>query len=155
MINLEKIKQEKCRPSLLRRPAPAPYFHPLFLIFQIPPSGEGNQNSLPSPLKKGVRTMITYCILFLTVKFVIALISINKHFFVSYYKQFGNPPNRSSHQRCSVKKVFCEKDVLKNFTKLTAKQSVSLHRCFHVKFAKEHLFLYNTFGGRFWPHHFA
>ena len=26
--------------SLLRRPAPAPYFHPFFLIFQIPPLGE-------------------------------------------------------------------------------------------------------------------
>ena len=25
---------------LLRRPAPAPYFHPFFLIFQIPPPGE-------------------------------------------------------------------------------------------------------------------
>ena len=24
-------------PLLLRRPAPAPYFHPLFKIFQIPP----------------------------------------------------------------------------------------------------------------------
>ena len=33
MINLEKFKQEKCRPSpVLRRPTPAPYFHPLFLI---------------------------------------------------------------------------------------------------------------------------
>ena len=27
-------------------PLPAPYFRPLFLIFQIPPSGEGNQNLL-------------------------------------------------------------------------------------------------------------
>ena len=43
MINLEKIKQEKCQPPpLLRRPTPALYFHPLFLIFQIPPSEEGN-----------------------------------------------------------------------------------------------------------------
>ena len=46
IINLEKIKQEKCQPpspnppSLLRRPASAPYFHQ-FLIFQIPPSREG------------------------------------------------------------------------------------------------------------------
>ena len=32
----------------LRRPAPGQYFHPLFLIFQIPPpSGGGNQNLLP------------------------------------------------------------------------------------------------------------
>ena len=32
----------------LRRPAPGPYFHPLFLIFQIPaPSRGGNQNLLP------------------------------------------------------------------------------------------------------------
>ena len=30
MKNLEKIKQEKS-------PGPAPYFHPLFKIFQIPP----------------------------------------------------------------------------------------------------------------------
>ena len=45
-------------PSLLRIPAPAPYFHLLFLIFQIPlppegggGRGEGNQNS-PLPFKK-------------------------------------------------------------------------------------------------------
>ena len=37
MISLEKIKQEKCQPLLLRRPAPVPNYHPLFLIFQIPP----------------------------------------------------------------------------------------------------------------------
>ena len=36
----------------LNRRAPAPYFHPLFKIFQIPPSGGGNQNLLP-PFKKG------------------------------------------------------------------------------------------------------
>ena len=30
MINLKKIKWEKCQPDLLRRPAPAPYFHALF-----------------------------------------------------------------------------------------------------------------------------
>ena len=33
MINFEKIKQEKCYDPLLRRPAPAPYFHPFFKIF--------------------------------------------------------------------------------------------------------------------------
>ena len=35
---------------LLRGPAPAPYFHPLFLIFQNSPFS-GNQNLLP-PFKK-------------------------------------------------------------------------------------------------------
>ena len=45
---------------LLRRTAPAPYFHSLFLIFQISPSRGGNQNLLPLTLKRrvGVRTMI-------------------------------------------------------------------------------------------------
>ena len=40
MINLEKIKQEKCQlPSpLLKRPAPAPYFHSLFKVFGSSPS---------------------------------------------------------------------------------------------------------------------
>ena len=55
MINLEKIKYEKCQPLLLRRPAPAPYFYSLFFIFQIPlRSGGSNQNFLPSFKKKGV-----------------------------------------------------------------------------------------------------
>ena len=36
MVNLEKIKEEKCQPPL-RKPAPATYFHPLFKIFQIVP----------------------------------------------------------------------------------------------------------------------
>ena len=42
MINLEKIKYKKCQPPILRRPAPATFFYPLFLIFQIhsPPPGE-------------------------------------------------------------------------------------------------------------------
>ena len=40
-------------PPILRRPAPALYFHSLCLIFQIPPSGGGNQNLLPSPFKEG------------------------------------------------------------------------------------------------------
>ena len=39
-------------PPLLRRPTPGPYLHPLFKIFQIPPSGEDNQNLLPTPFKK-------------------------------------------------------------------------------------------------------
>ena len=39
MINFEEIKQETCQPPLLRRPNPAPYFHPIFLIFQITTSG--------------------------------------------------------------------------------------------------------------------
>ena len=47
MINLKKKKIGKVSAlSLLRGPAPAPYFHPLFLIFQIPPSGRGNHNLL-------------------------------------------------------------------------------------------------------------
>ena len=41
--------------TFLRGPAPAPYFHPLFLIFQIPPSGGGNQNLLPPTLKRAER----------------------------------------------------------------------------------------------------
>ena len=48
MINL---KMEKC-PPLLRRPAPAPYFHPLFSVFQIPPPGEVFKIYFP-PFKKG------------------------------------------------------------------------------------------------------
>ena len=67
MIKLEKIKYQKCQPpppppsphththTFLRGPAPAPYFHPLFLIFQIPPSGGGNQNLLPPTLKRAER----------------------------------------------------------------------------------------------------
>ena len=69
MINLEKIKYKKCQPSnppappspspqtytILRGPAPAPYFHPLFLIFQIPLSGRGNQNLFTPALKSGGR----------------------------------------------------------------------------------------------------
>ena len=51
MINLDKIKYEKCHPPLLRRPAPAPYFHPLFKIFQIPPPPSPRGNN--SPFKKG------------------------------------------------------------------------------------------------------
>ena len=67
MINLEKVKYKKCQPStppppatpspqtytFLRRSAPAPYFHPLFLIFQIPLSGRGNQKLFTPALKRG------------------------------------------------------------------------------------------------------
>ena len=54
MINLEKVKQEKCQPlpPSFRGPAPTPYFHPLFLVFQIPPPGEVIKIYSP-PLKKG------------------------------------------------------------------------------------------------------
>ena len=55
MINFEKIKQEKCQtPSpLLKRPAPAPYFHPLFKVFQSsPPPGKLIKIYFP-PLKRG------------------------------------------------------------------------------------------------------
>ena len=53
MINLERIKQKKCQPPLLRRPDPAPYFHPLFLIFEIHPlRGEVIKIHFP-PIKRG------------------------------------------------------------------------------------------------------
>ena len=44
MINLEKITKEKCQPRrpILRRPAPASYFHPLFKAFRVPTSRGGN-----------------------------------------------------------------------------------------------------------------
>ena len=45
MINLEKIKHEKCKPPpppLLRRPTPEPYFHHFLKFFRVFPSGEGN-----------------------------------------------------------------------------------------------------------------
>ena len=35
MINLEKLNSKSVIPPLLKRPAPAPYFHLLFKIFQI------------------------------------------------------------------------------------------------------------------------
>ena len=41
---------------ILRRPAPASYFHPLFKNFQIPPSLWGRQSKFtPCPFKKRVR----------------------------------------------------------------------------------------------------
>ena len=39
-------------PPLLKRPAPAPYFHPLFSVFQISPLGEVIKIYSPLPLKK-------------------------------------------------------------------------------------------------------
>ena len=55
-----KNEIEKCRPPpILRGPAPAPYFHPLFLIFQIPPSRGGKQNLLlPALQRRGFQTML-------------------------------------------------------------------------------------------------
>ena len=56
MINVEKSKKGKCQPPpstpILRRPAPTPYYHPLFKLFHIRPSGGGNQGLLPSPTFK-------------------------------------------------------------------------------------------------------
>ena len=53
MINLEKIKYEKCQAPLLRRPAPAPYFHHLFKNFsESPPPGEVIKIYFPT-LKRG------------------------------------------------------------------------------------------------------
>ena len=45
---------------LLRRPAPAPYFHPLFLVFQIPlpPPGEVIKIYLMPFKKGGIQTML-------------------------------------------------------------------------------------------------
>ena len=53
MINLEKITWEKCQaPPLLRRPAPASYFHPLFLFFRSP-HHLGEVIKIYSPFKMG------------------------------------------------------------------------------------------------------
>ena len=46
MKNLEKLNRKSASP------APAPYFNLLFLFFRFPPSGGGNQNLLPPPLKR-------------------------------------------------------------------------------------------------------
>ena len=59
MTNLEKIKKEKCQPPhppFFRRPAPAPYFRPLFLILLIPLS-PGVVIKIYSLLKIYFRTM--------------------------------------------------------------------------------------------------
>ena len=63
MINVEKIKQEKCQTPtpLFKNTCPCTIFLPPFLIFQIPLSPGGNQNLLSPPLKKGgggVRAMV-------------------------------------------------------------------------------------------------
>ena len=61
MINLEKIGKVSAPPPLSRGPAPAPHFHPFFLIFQIPPAPPGEVIKIYlSPFKKGggVRAMI-------------------------------------------------------------------------------------------------
>ena len=60
MINLAKIKYEKCQPPLFRKPAPAPYFHPLFLIFRFPHLQMEVIKIYSLPIKKkerGVQTM--------------------------------------------------------------------------------------------------
>ena len=56
-----------CSTPFLRRPAPAPYFHPFFLIFQIPPIWESylKFTSFPSPpFKKkrgrGIQSMVMF-----------------------------------------------------------------------------------------------
>ena len=53
MIDLEKIKQEKWKPSpLLKRPAPAPYFHPFFYFFSPPPPLGEVMKTYSAPFKK-------------------------------------------------------------------------------------------------------
>ena len=61
MINLENLNRKSdSSPFLLKRPALTPYFHPLFLIFQVPPLGEVIKIYSPLPFKKkgGIRTMV-------------------------------------------------------------------------------------------------
>ena len=62
---MKKLNRKSVRtpPPPLSRPAPATYFHPFFNFFRFPPpSGVGNQNLLPPPLKNGgggeIQTMI-------------------------------------------------------------------------------------------------
>ena len=49
IINLEKIKKERCQYSPLTRPAPAPYDQSHFLIFQIPFKKDGGGGGGGSP----------------------------------------------------------------------------------------------------------
>ena len=59
MINLEKNKQEKCQPPppppFKKTKDPAPFFYPLFLIFQIPPPPHPGQviKTYSLPFKNG------------------------------------------------------------------------------------------------------
>ena len=54
MINLKKIKQEKCQLPPFKKTCPCTILPTPFFNFQDPPpSGGGNQNLLPSPLKRG------------------------------------------------------------------------------------------------------
>ena len=55
IINLEKIKKERCQYSPLTRPAPVPYDQSHFLIFQIPFKKDGGGAG-----GGGVQTMYTY-----------------------------------------------------------------------------------------------
>ena len=48
IINLEKIKKERCQYSPLTRPAPAPYDQSHFLIFQIPFKKDGGGGGSPN-----------------------------------------------------------------------------------------------------------
>lgn len=46
------MSQKKCQPpTLLKRPTPIPYFHPLLLIYRIPPWRE--EKKFTPPLKRG------------------------------------------------------------------------------------------------------
>ena len=67
MKNLEKTKQEKWQPPppppFLRRSAPPPYFHPLFLIFQDPPTLRGRELKFTLPPPPCIRTMQVYIFL--------------------------------------------------------------------------------------------
>ena len=49
---MKKLNRKSASPPLLRRPAPAQYFHPLFNCSGFPSRG-GNQNFLPAPFKIG------------------------------------------------------------------------------------------------------
>ena len=71
------MNRKSASSPLLQRPAPAPYFHSLFLIFQIPPPpGEVFKIHSPTPLKKGgVQTMNSIVSLLLYWEFATPLCS--------------------------------------------------------------------------------